>query len=423
MRQFGGFAASLILCFGAVVPAVAQGHRPGGSTPARSGPIEFQERVIAGGEPGDFMVVRHVLLRGANFDIGRKLAELAATRHGFTLKPASDPRMARVRRTYLTRYFPGQVERARGVASYFKKSPADDQYWFGGLPFGAAEPGCSVVYYPPGMTADGGGVLSRNFDFTTGALAGKDAGVEEVAACRAPYVLELYPHQGHASISICAFDLLGGVVDGINSEGLCVALLADEDAALSGRRPPPVAQAGFGVVEIGRYLLETCANVEQAKDALLEARLYATTTPCHYIVADRHGRSFIWENDVGGAYGHIIDGHGRIQTATNFLQHLHPEALNPERPAAVCERFTRVRERIAQHAGKLDAQAIREISRGVAAEGPAAGAASGPVRTLWHALYSPEQRAMEVSFYLGEGTAGEAAGVRRSDYIRIGFAP
>jgi hypothetical protein len=40
-----------------------------------------------------------------------------------------------------------------------------------------------------------------------------------------------------------------------------------------------------------------------------------------------------------------------------------------------------------------------------------------PIRTLWHALYFPERRRLQVSFYLGEGSKGKQ--VKRSDYLEF----
>lgn len=55
-------------------------------------------------------------------------------------------------------------------------------------------------------------------------------------------------------------DCLVGLLDGINSDGLCVSL------AFGGSR---VVRRGFGIPLIVRYVLETCENVPQAEQALL----------------------------------------------------------------------------------------------------------------------------------------------------------
>ena len=39
----------------------------------------------------------------------------------------------------------------------------------------------------------------------------------------------MHPDRGYASLAVYSYDLLSGVLDGINSEGLTVALLADDE--------------------------------------------------------------------------------------------------------------------------------------------------------------------------------------------------
>ena len=46
-----------------------------------------------------------------------------------------------------------------------------------------------------------------------------------------PYVMEWYPEDGgYASLAVQAFDPLSGTLDGINSAGLVVSIMADEEA-------------------------------------------------------------------------------------------------------------------------------------------------------------------------------------------------
>lgn len=382
--------------------------------------LSFTERKVAGG-PDDFMEVRHLVLRGSNVEIGRRLAELARERHGATVEPSDDPLRTRAQRRYFQNNFPTHFERMRGVAAAFAEDLENDRYNFASLPYGFSLPGCSVVYYPPSSTTSGVGVFSRNYDFTTGTFRGLLPTKNDPACTSRPYVLEMYPDSGYASLAICAYDLLGGVIDGINSEGLTVALLADDELAQLGKMDPARGtQAGLEVIQVTRFLLDTCANVEEAKVALRAAKLYYGMIPCHYVVADRHGASFLWENAASMHYGHVIDGKGGPQVVTNFLQHLHPEAREGKEFAA-CARFDQVRKRLASAVGKVSIDFIKETSSGIAARPPVPPAPRAPHRTLWHALYYPEQRRMEVDFYLGESPveAGKSAAPRRSGYLEF----
>jgi hypothetical protein len=233
----------------------------------------------------------------------------------------------------------------------------------------------------------------------------------------------MHPDKGHASLVVGNFDLLGGVCDGINSAGLTVAILADGEVIKQGRiDPAPGPQPGFNEIQVLRYLLDTCADVEQAKDALLEAKLYYNMFPNHYLIADRHGESFLWENSAVMHHGFIIPGQNSPQVTTNFMQHLHPDLDQlPARdhPLNEFNRCRTIRDRLAAHGGKVDTDFIRETNRSVAFTASPPPAPRVPNRTLWHALYYPAQLRVEIDFYLGEEpdpAAPNGVKIRRSGY-------
>jgi hypothetical protein len=129
-----------------------------------------QDRVIAGG-PKDFMEVRHIVLRGTNEEIGRALANIAKERYGLKPEAGSDLLRTRAQRRYFEKNYPILHDRMRGVASAFGKRLNDDEWNFSSLAYLLGPPpGCSVVYYLPGLTADGNGVVSRNYDYGTGTV-------------------------------------------------------------------------------------------------------------------------------------------------------------------------------------------------------------------------------------------------------------
>src|SRR5262249_45649332 len=210
-----------------------------------------QDKVIAGG-PKDFMEVRHLVLKGSNREIGRALAAVARKRH--QLKPAasSDPLRSRARRLYLERHYPILVERMRGVAEFYGERLDNDSLNMSALWYVKMRPGCSVVYYPPGVTAENVGVVSRNYDFSTGTLWGARPARGELPASARPYLIEIHPDQGYSSLALCVGDLLSGVIDGMNSAGLTVALLADS----SERGDPPPEPAGDTGVGLGTLQMQ-----------------------------------------------------------------------------------------------------------------------------------------------------------------------
>ncbi len=412
------------------------------------------EKVYFGGHD-DFVTVRHLTLRGTNREIGRKLAGLAARRYGMRAAHfEADPLFTRARRTYLQRNYPIQWERVRGAAEEFGLDPDDDSHDVTALMYNVdlvtAPPGCSVVYYPPSYMVEGGGFLSRNYDFSTGTIrevmhmpppvGDKRPRVPVMAE---PYVMEWYPQDGgYASLAIHAFDILSGTLDGINSAGLVVSILADEEAI--GQlgpglevHPGPPSAIGLHELQVMRLLLDTCATADEAKEQLLTIKQYYAFVPCHYIVADRAGNSFIYENSTGRNVQHVIDGDGQPQIVTNFQVHRHPTLDQMPRGELSLEtnafwRYRTLADRIAARKGPFTTEVLKtnnayvNISRMLdvmrSDPGSLSIAANLQARTLWHSLYDQDHRSVEVSFYLGEGTwPNGTPHERRSEYITFGL--
>jgi hypothetical protein len=386
------------------------------------GQLTVREQVVAG-SPDDFMIVRHLVLEGSNFEIGEHLAKIARERFGVTPSQRGEPVRNRAQRQYFARNYPIFHERMRGAAAEFGEEFEDDSFSFASLFYRPARHSCSVVFYPPQYTADGVGMLSRNYDFSTGTLWGTPPPEGQLAATARPYLLELHPDDGYASLALCSYDLLCGTIDGINSEGLTVALLGDDEiVATHGPEMNREVTAGLAVLQSMRLLLDTCANVDEAKAALLANKHYYSFAPCHYIVADRFGKSFVWEQSYRRNQEFIIDGGGEPQITTNFMQHLHAatdELPEEPHPAGSFNRFRRLQSEIADRADELTLEDVKTVNRCVAIEfgEPAADQVVG--RTLWHAVYVPERRELHVDFYLGEhadGAAEPTGRIRRSGY-------
>lgn len=398
-----------------------------------------------------FMTVRHLRVHGTNFEIGRRVGELTLQRHGKS--PAdylTNPLYARARRAYVRRNYPIHWERVRGVAAAFGLDPNDDRYDLTGIRYNLdmppQAPGCSVVYYPPSTTATGRGYLSRNYDFPTGTLADlfripvpPEVNAQLSPVMREPYIMEWYPEDGgYASLAIHAFETLSGTLDGLNSAGLVVSIMADEEALAAlgpnvERHAGSVQATGLHELQVMRWLLDTCATAEEAKEALLTVKQYYFLVPCHYIVADRAGHSFIYENSTGRNVQHVIDGEGTPQVVTNFQVCKHPQGDAKSAEALTIEnnafwRHATLSHRIAKHHAPFTTEDLKANNACVNIQKLLAEIGGGPdgksveanvqVRTLWHSLYDQHAKTVEFSFYLGDvvhadGTRTE----RRSVYI------
>jgi hypothetical protein len=384
-----------------------------------------EDKVVAG-SPSDFMEVRHLVLKGTNQEIGAALATLARERFATKPLPSPEPLRTRVQRRFIEKNYPILFERMRGAAATWGHRLSDDSVNLTALPYPTDwPPGCSVVYFPPGMTANKTGIISRNYDFTTGTLRGTRPQKGELAATARPYIIEMYPDRGYPSLAICSYDLLSGVLDGMNARGLTVALLADDELNSKFRMEPAGFNAvGLGALQMLRFLLDTCADVDEAKEALLLTKQYYEIIPVHYLVADSHGKSFVWEYSQAHNKEYIVESPGLPLITTNFSLHRYLQHKQPPSAKAVknvCPRYCLLTEKIKAHPDKLTLEAIKGIHKHVDATRsglPSFGRALG--RTLWHALYVPEERKMQVSFYLRDEPEGGQTGkarIVRSDYL------
>ncbi|MHC5538565.1 C45 family autoproteolytic acyltransferase/hydrolase [Singulisphaera rosea] len=416
------FGCRLLLVVGVIaVPSLALAQNSAFPTAAKGAIL--QDRVVAG-SPADTLEVRHIVLKGTNREIGRALATIAKDRYEVKPIPSMDRLRTRAQRRSIERNYPILFDRMRGVADVFGKQVDDDGFLFSGLwyprTFGA---GCSVVYYPPQATASGTGVVSRNYDFTTGTNRGTRPTRSEFASTGRPYVVEMYPDRGYASLAIYSYDLLSGVLDGVNSEGLTVALLADEETRETySMEPDGIDAVGAGEMRMPRMLLDTCATAEEAKEMLLQTKKSYQFNPVHYLVADRHGNGFVWEYSQHRNRDYFIENPGKPLITTNFSLHRHLDKNGPPSAAmskGICPRYCKVAELLEEQPGKPTVEFIKESHNTldfVAVPPPS----RPPSRTLWHALYFPEERKLQVSFYLRDEVSPDnktSARIVRTGYL------
>ena len=419
-------ALALAVALGGVAAPLAQ---PG--QVASKGTAVVQKDKVVAGSSKDFMEVWHVVLKGTNEEIGYALAKIAAERFQVSPARAVDRLRNRSQRRFIEKNAPLLYERMRGVAAAFGKQIDDDGTNFSQLTYLVSfAPGCSVVYYPPGLTEAGTGIISRNYDFSTGALFGTKPAKGALPATARPYVVELYPDKGYASLAVYSYDLLSGVLDGINSEGLTVALLADDESINKyGMEPAGIDAVGLGVLQMQRLLLDSCATVEEAKETLLLTKQCYEAVPVHYLVADRHGKAFVWEYSQAHNREYIIENPGKPLITTNFSLHRHLEGKSPpsaKKAKAICPRYCALAERLLEQSGKLTLDFIKENHRQVDMTRPSPkGSGQPPQRTLWHALYVPEERKTQISFYLRDEPDAERpdqARIVRTGYLEFTLA-
>jgi penicillin V acylase-like amidase (Ntn superfamily) len=362
---------------------------------------------IVAGSASDFMIVRHLRLAGTNEHIGKELAALAMRLHEVG-PPSDDADLVARRIAWFRAHWPEHAERAQGVAEAFGRRAAENGFDPTVLLYNAAVvPGCSTVYYPGACVTTGHAMLSRNYDFSTdryAELIGRQAPAGTRPFTADPYVIEVHPDRGHAALYVCAYNLLAAI-DGINEKGLAVALLADD----SSPRIEPPRTDGTGVAELTmvRYLLDRCATAKEAREVLAAVPYSWSFVPCHYIVGDASGDSFVWEIAPDLTRRFVVDGGGAPQVVTNHLLSRFPGEL-PQGNSF--DRYRRLQARIREIGPKLTPEQVASTNACAAVPAGAQGAA-----TLWHSVYDLAGRTLRVSFWLGRRDGTE----RRTEYLEF----
>ena len=386
--------------------------------------LRVEERIVAGGEQGDAVVVHHLVLSGSNRSIGRHLGELARARYGAAPAAAGDPLRVRVQREWLRRNYPALHERMRGVAEAFGVDQGDDAYDLSALHPSASC--CAMIFAPPRATAGGHPLVSRTFDGCAG-RQGSLAGVPLLPATR-PYVLELHPDEGHATLAVTTDDLIGGAVDGVNAEGLHVSLAVDEEARARGAEPTGTPGVGLDELQLVRFLLDVCANAGEAREALLSAKHYYASAPAHYLVADRHGDAFAFEYGAGHNRERVVDAAGLPLVLTSHPVHEYAgdDALPREDgPGRTYARYRALTHGLAETPAPYDGDALKRIAERAFLEPGAGRDPARTIRTLWHGLYDLRARSLETSFFLrDEPDPARPDGLRpvRTPYLEFALA-
>ena len=378
-----------------------------------SAQVEFQEHVVTGSEL-DFMMVKHYKIKGTNFEIGKKIAEIAKQMH-LSLDTHSDSVINKLQTKYFSINYPIHYERMKGIADGFGVDYLDFTNNISEIPYFPIKTNCSVVFYPNNINQINHNLLSRNFDMSIGNIQMQKCKGNELPVYSRPIVFEVYPDTGYSSLYICSGELISGVFDGINSKGLSVAVLGDGIFS-DGLMPEPSYEIGLHELQIMRYLLDNCKNTTEAKEALLYLKQYYTFAPLHYIVADNDGRSFIFEFSRVRNKSHIIDGNG-IQCITNHLI----SGQNPGKTPEESKNRLELLENLTSENKKYTLDEIKNINSQVSPPlTKNCGPDIEPSRTLWHTIYDLDKKSLMVKFYLGEkAQADYSVKAIYSDYYEI----
>jgi len=367
-------------------------------------------------------------LRGTNREIGLALASYGRDQFGTCPPQGADGARIGAQRRFFEAHFRPFHQRLIGVADAFGLPLDEPTHDLASLPFDVRRPSCSAACVSGQRMENRHPHVLRNMDLSVD-LTGD---VEHPPASRI-LAIRMTPDQGYASLSSVVFDLMGAM-DGINEKGLVVICNSHGDYRLTGDFQPvppyvydPVRhpEPGLSELQVVRFLLDMCADTEEAETALLSLRTYYRSIPCLYLIVDAHGRSFVFEKPPTGNRIVFTERDGEPLVLTNFAPSRFDNGRALPESDGLDQGFVYTRYRTVKRA--LDAPEpltrarLAEIARDASFDvlcGKRAESDLHPVRTIYTSIYDIEARAMDLSCYLGETETGTI----HSDAIRFELA-
>ena len=340
----------------------------------------------------------HIAIEGTNEEIGYELGCLAKDVHKISKYSGLSREVIGNQYAYLKANYPEHYARMLGFAKAYGQRLDDREFdfsFFGTVPGGTC---CSAVYYPPALTATGHGRLSRNLDFSI------PRNIDEPSfPFKHTYLVELHPDTAYSSISLFCFEVFGLALEGINSEGLTIVHLADNDTSFHhGNLASKVTATGFNEFLPIQFLLDTCATARQAREALQRMDHHHVAFATHLLVADREGNSFVFEYTPDGTGKTFVRGsHAEPQVVTNFqLNRLADENLASELESRSSDngfdRYSAIQERIDQASFPISEREMRDLNASVYVHEDKREALD---RTIFHTAYDLTSRSVQVRLF------------------------
>ena len=383
--------------------------------------ILSRDQIIVPASNQNYMEVRHLVLQGSNREIGFALGNYARNRLGVAkLGSYREPIYGRARQEYLKHNFPSLLQRSIGVADAFGLDEGETRYDTTSLLFDFGAFGCSAIFFPPNLTANGHPLVARNLDFyivsAREMVTGKSSPNEPNIFSRS-FIAEFYPESEFASLQTTGPDFLNFPFDGVNEHGLFSTVLVDQQGP--GEADPFTGgrDSGLSGMQVVALLMNKCKTVEEAKTVLLQNKIYMPFEAMHWLVADAHGLSTIFEIDGKSGQYYFIDGMpGKPQVITNHAVHCYPrvDTFSSVESEATYNTFTRyclLIDLISGHSGKFSTEDCFNIMSkvyGRAQDAEEVGAKSPfPMRTLWTLVADIAERKISIKYFLRDDPATE----------------
>ena len=158
-------------------------------------------------------------------------------------------------------------------------------------------------------------------------------------------------------------------MDGMNDRGLAISCMTAKESRLP---PADRGKATLVVPIMMRLVLDFAGTTDEAVALMRRFNLEFDGVPCHFLIADRSGKSVVVEF-VDGEVA-TVPATGRWQVSTN---HLLSGKSEPEN-VTICDRYRTAAARLADSAHGLDAREIMRLMEAISAEN----------RTMWTCVYN-----------------------------------
>lgn len=367
----------------------------------------FKDEVILSKSPENYMEVHHLVLRGSNEEIGKTIGEIA--QKWLKIKAQKLQNIyAHANRIYHEKNYPILFERIKGIAKSYNISLNEPDSFISPLVYDVSPFACSAIYFPQSSTVNGHAYLAHNFDFFPGSLKHylNIANSNEDRIYSRNFIIEIYPDKGYPSIGVGSLDLLNGLMSGMNSKGLTVAMLADPNCPRTENPDDIYKNSGLMDIELLRLILDTCENIQQAKIAFLNNKMIFSFLGVHFIVSDANGRSFICEIDPKTLNYRFTDNNGP-QIMTNHPVYLYKNVIDfpdteKNQPYNSFNRYKTLYYQIKNSDKKFSVDDIKNLMSNVYGH-TIEEKSYKDLRTFWSIIYDKTEKTIEVKFYLHDG--------------------
>jgi predicted choloylglycine hydrolase len=275
----------------------------------------------------------HTRVKGAYYEMGYSYGTILY-RHGFRVPEQSTQKLdfGDKCEKEVKLFFPEILEEIRGFAAACHASYQQLAALILCVGVSSPEAACSIF-----ATFNRSNVMfGRNYDFY---YSFRDK-IESCLTC---------PRDGYWSVG--QSDIFVGREDGINEKGLAIGM-----TAVAPKNPKP----GVGFAIATRYVLDKCAAVAEAVEALSHVRFLTTN---NYVLADRDGNLAVVEAGPDRIrVRRPKDGNEFVVCTNHFLHSDMLELENrKERPLDSVNRYDTIYDMLRRHDGRIDAKEAQKL--------------------------------------------------------------